>query len=171
MLDRFSALCEASGFLPRHWGHFFLLLIDHTLEFFTNLPHRDPETEYQKRKGGEPSSQCFPNWPIHYERPLYKVDKAKADGEWSDKMCTKLFTDNDKHTPGLFLVCCACPQKKIYGFAMMIGGESPRLIFDIITTRLQCSAVQYSEVHCSAVQCSECCSAMQVLPTLLPGST
>ena len=38
-------------------------------------------------------------------------------------------------SPGMFLVTCACSNKKIYGFIMMIMHESPRLIFDIITTR------------------------------------
>ena len=30
---------------------------------------------------------------------------------------------------------CCCPQKKIYGFKKMIQGESPRIIFDLVTTR------------------------------------
>ena len=135
MLDRFIAFCSEDGLLPPHWGKFFISIIDHVLDFFTSLPHRDPTTEYQRREGGEPSSQCFPVWPIQYERPLYQADKAREDQQWSDEMCTKIFGEHQKHTLGLFLVCCPCPSKKIYGFAMMIGSESPRLIFDIITTR------------------------------------
>ena len=135
MLDRFTAFCKESGFLPQHWGDFFTSLIDHVLDFYTSLPHRDPGTEYQSREGGEVASQCFPQWPLAYERPLYQADKAREDKEWSEEMCTKIFSENQKHTPWLFLVCCACPKKKIYGFAMMIGRESPRLILDIITTR------------------------------------
>ena len=50
-------------------------------------------------------------------------------------MCTKFFPETVKISPGLFLVTCACPNKKIYGFSIMINGESPRLLFDIITTR------------------------------------
>ena len=48
---------------------------------------------------------------------------------------TKIFLESVKLTPGLFIVCCPCPAKKVYGFSMMIGGESPRLIFDIVTTQ------------------------------------
>ena len=46
MLDRFIAFSEESGFLPQHWGAFFTLLIDHVLEFFTSLTHRNPKSEY-----------------------------------------------------------------------------------------------------------------------------
>ena len=86
-----------------HWGDFFISLIDHILEFYTSLPHRDPDpdtdTEYQKRVGGEPSNQCFPNWEIKYERLLYQADKAKEEEEWSTEMCTKIFSSTAKNTP------------------------------------------------------------------------
>ena len=51
------------------------------------------------------------------------------------EICNKIFSDTTVMTPGLFMVTCACPSKKIYGFAIMIGGESLHLIFDLITTR------------------------------------
>ena len=104
MLGQFTAFCGESGFLPSHWGEFFTSIIDHILNFFTSLPHRDITSEYTARIGGEPASQCFPNWEIKYKRPLYEADKAKEDKEWSEEICTK-------HTPGLFIVCCPCSQK------------------------------------------------------------
>ena len=50
---------------------------------------------------------------------------------------SKLFPDHAKLTPGLFVVTCRYPQKRIYGFRKMVQGESPRIIFDIITTRFE----------------------------------
>ena len=38
-------------------------------------------------------------------------------------------------TPGIFLVVCACKNKSVYGFSMMLKSESPSFIFDIVTTR------------------------------------
>ena len=78
LLDRFSAFSNKTGMLPTHWGHFFLQLIDHTLQFYTSLPKRIPSSEYTQRKGGEVASQVFPNWPLMFERPLYHADKAKV---------------------------------------------------------------------------------------------
>ena len=49
MLDRFTAFCKESGFLPQHWGDFFTTLIDNVLDFYTSLPHGDPGTEYKSR--------------------------------------------------------------------------------------------------------------------------
>ena len=52
-------------------------------------------------------------------------------------LCSKLFPENYLLTPGLFLVTCACPQKRVYGFKKMVRGESPRIIFDHIMTRFE----------------------------------
>ena len=40
-------------------------------------------------------------------------------------------------TPGLFIITCACPDKRIYGILKMVWGESPRIIFDIIMGRFE----------------------------------
>ena len=53
----------------------------------------------------------------------------------SEDLCTKLFPDGSKLTPGLFLITCCCSEKRVYGFKKMLKGESPRIIFDIIMTR------------------------------------
>jgi hypothetical protein len=55
---------------------------------------------------------------------------------WED-LCTKLFPEHARLTPGMFIVTCCCPKKKIYGFKKMIHGESPRIIFDLIMTRFE----------------------------------
>ena len=79
----------------------------------------------------------FPNFPIQREKTKYKADETsdKSDKEVSDNICSKLFPDASKLTPGLFLVTCCCSEKRVYGFKKMIKGESPRIIFDLIMTR------------------------------------
>ena len=49
----------------------------------------------------------------------------------------KNFPAHAKLTPGLYLMTCGCKYKVIYGFSMMLTGESPRMLFDIIMTRFE----------------------------------
>jgi hypothetical protein len=49
----------------------------------------------------------------------------------------KTFPTHKNLTPGLFIVTCACSTKVVYGFSMMLSGESPQILFDIIMTRFE----------------------------------
>ena len=109
-------------------------LIDFVIEFYQSLPERC-ESDYTKSVTQTIPSQHFPNYPLSFDRPKYAADNASGEEENFENLCSKLFPEHVKLSPGLFLVTCACSQKKIYGFLMMVMGESPRLIFDIITTR------------------------------------
>ena len=62
---------------------------------------------------------------------MCKVEDRKTTKE----MCDKDFPQHSYLTPGLMIMTCLCPRKVVYGFSMMLGGESPQMIFDIIMTR------------------------------------
>jgi len=51
--------------------------------------------------------------------------------------CQKEFPSHSKLTPGLYLLTCGCTQKTIYGFSMMLSGESPAMLFDLVMTRFE----------------------------------
>ena len=91
------------------------------------------------RRQGEIKAEVFPQFPTIFQRPMYEADRrlSKKDKDSWDTLCTKLFPEHTQLTPGLFIVSCCCPQKKIYGYKKMVQGESPRIIFDIITTRFE----------------------------------
>ena len=78
-------------------------------------------------------------WNIKQKRARYQADQkgSKKDTDSWDELCSKLFPEHSRLTPGLFIVTCCCPKKKVYGFKKMIQGESPRIIFDIIMTRFE----------------------------------
>ena len=92
--------------------------------------------EYESYKGEEILGQFFPCFPIKYYRPKYAIDKKDKDEEWGGK-CSKLWSEHQKFSPGLFTMLCACPQKKIYGFQKLVTKESPKLMTDFITCRTE----------------------------------
>ena len=51
--------------------------------------------------------------------------------------CQKEFPSHSKLTPGLYWLTCGCTQKTIYGFSMMLSGESPAMLFDLVMTRFE----------------------------------
>ena len=38
---------------------------------------------------------------------------------------------------GLYLMTCGCSYKSIYGFSLMLSGESPKKLFDVNMTRFE----------------------------------
>ena len=68
---------------------------------------------------------------------LYPLKNDKSDKDVTNDLCNKLFQENFKLTPVLFIVTCCCPQKRVYGFKKMVQGESPRIIFDMIMNRFE----------------------------------
>ena len=95
------------------------------------------ENNYYARDGGELSSQIFPNFPILRERAIYTKNCLTQDAKSEEDSCEKNFPAHAKLTPGLYLMTCGCKYKVIYGFSMMLTGESPRMLFDIIMTRFE----------------------------------
>ena len=59
------------------------------------------------------------------------------DKDYEAELCSKLFPEGQIWTPGLFIITCACPDKRIYGVLKMVRGESPRIMFDIIMGRFE----------------------------------
>ena len=113
-------------------------LIDFTLQFYDSLPEREP-SNYKIRTEGEIKTECFPLFSLKRERARYEADQrgSNKDKDSWDDLCSKLFPVHTQLTPGLFLVTCCCPKKKVYGFKKMVQGESPRIIFDLIMTRFE----------------------------------
>ena len=92
--------------------------------------------DYEYYKGEEILGQFYPCFPIKYYRPRYTIDKKDKDEEWGRK-CSKLWSEHQKFSPGLFTMLCSCPDKKIYGFQKLVSKESPKLMTDFVTCRTE----------------------------------
>ena len=103
---------------------------------FELAPNIDVDN-YYARDGGEILSQIFPNFPILRERAIYTKNCLTQDAKSEEDSCEKNFPSHAKLTPGLYLMTCGCKYKVIYGFSMMLTGESPRMLFDIIMIRFE----------------------------------
>ena len=95
------------------------------------------EEDYCARQDGEIISQVYPLFPILRERAVYKRDCRIQDEKQLRDSCQKDFPSHSKLTPGLYLLTCGCQQKSVYGFSMMMSGESPAMLFDLIMTRFE----------------------------------
>lgn len=113
-----------------------MALVEHIWNQFDSASIPD-DSNYYERDGGELSAQVFPNFPIQRERALYAKNCLKQDANYEEDSCEKNFPSHSKLTPGLYLMTCGCKYKVIYGFSMMLTGESPRMLFDIIMTRFE----------------------------------
>ena len=137
-LKRAALLPLSNGDIPLGVKKLYSAIISFVLEFYEKLDIRDQDADYSRRQG-EIKAEVFPQFPTIFQRPMYEADRrlSKKDKDSWDTLCTKLFPEHTQLTPGLFIVSCCCPQKKIYGYKKMVQGESPRIIFDIITTRFE----------------------------------
>ena len=70
------------------------------------------------------------NKRAEYEKNCTNEDKQSFKG-----ICNKTYGKHKKLSPGLLIMTCACPQKVVYGFSLMLDGESPMMVFDIIMSR------------------------------------
>ena len=91
----------------------------------------------KKREVGEVKTQIYPNFPILRERAIYKRDCELQDKMQRKQACQKEFPSHSKLTPGLYLLTCGCKHKSIYGFSMMLSGESPSMLFNLVMTRFE----------------------------------
>ena len=136
-------MCKKIVYKPPEFNcHFALLrslliaVLRHIREVYENAPVREAE-DYQKREKGEVDTQKYPNFPILRERAKYKRDCIMQDKIQRKQACQKEFPSHSKLTPGLYLLTCGCTQKTIYGFSMMLSGESPAMLFDLVMTRFE----------------------------------
>ena len=95
------------------------------------------DSDYEARNSGEVSTQKYPLLPILREQGLYKRDCRIQDEEQKKDSCEKDFPSHSKLTPGLYLLTCACKNKCVYGFSMMVRGESPSMLFNLVMTRFE----------------------------------
>ena len=113
-----------------------LKVVQHIKAVNENAPiHR--EEDYKKREVGEVKTQIYPNFPILRERAIYKRDCELQDKMQRKQACQKEFPSHSKLTPGLYLLTCGCKHKSIYGFSMMLSGESPSMLFNLVMTRFE----------------------------------
>ena len=97
----------------------------------------DREEDYKKREVGEVKTQIYPNFPYLRERAIYKRDCKLQDKMQRKQACQKEFPSHSKLTPGLYLLTCGCKRKSIYGISMMLSGESPSMLFNLVMTRFE----------------------------------
>ena len=110
--------------------------MNHTLNLFNSATTHE-DNDYCEREDGEIDTQVYPVFPLLKERALY-ANTCKAQDEKAQKeLCSKDFPSHKKLTSGIYLVTCGCKQKVIYGFSMMLSGESPEMLFDLIMTRFE----------------------------------
>ena len=129
----FSYILHNVFFLP---SSFVLALVGHIVKVHDNAASHSAE-DYFKREAGEVQSQVFPNFPLQRERAVYTRDCKAQDRKQRKDSCQKDFPSHSKLTPGLYLLTCGCPNKSVYGFSMMITGESPSMLFDLVMTRFE----------------------------------
>ena len=126
--------------IPQTVRKIFCDLAEFTLEFYDSLEERDEDEDYTPAGAEEEfEGEFFPHFPPLYKRPKYEADEklSRKDADSEKNLCTKLFPEHNKLSPGLFIVTCCCPQKKVYGFKMLGFHESPRILVDIATTRFE----------------------------------
>ena len=97
-------------------------MIDFIVEFCKHLEVPDQDLKYTASQSGEVKAEFFPHFPILilFKRPLYDKRSSKKDKDAWDTLCTKLFPVHSQLMPGLFIVSCCNPQKKVYGFKKMV---------------------------------------------------
>ena len=76
------------------------------------------------------STSFFPSLPIVHGKSNYKMG---SNSPTQDDNCRKASYSHPIPAPGIFTVYC--PHRVCYGFEVMQGCESPKVPFDIFTSR------------------------------------
>ena len=130
------SLTNRDGKLEKPVANLFLAIVKHAISVFQSAIKRN-SSDYYDREHDEIDSQVFPLFHMKRERANYhKTCKQQDKSAWKN-LCEKTFPKHKNLTPGLFVLTCACPRKIVYGFSMMLSGESPEIMFDIIMTRFR----------------------------------
>jgi len=136
LIQIIRSLANEEGMIEKSLRNFLLALLQHILAQYDSAPaHLD--TLYNPRVEGEVDTQVFPNFPILKERAIYEKTCKNQDAKAQKELCEKDFPTHSKLTPGLYLMTCGCKNKVVYGFSMMMSGESPQMLFDIVMTRFE----------------------------------
>ena len=115
---------------------FLLAVVNHTLNVYKSAAI-NKDQDYCLREGGEIDSQVYPAFPILKEKGVYENTWKIQEDRAQKDLCKKEFPSHKKLTPGIYLMTCGCKHKVIYGFSMMLSGESPEMLFDLIMTRFE----------------------------------
>ena len=127
------ALASPSRRLENAVATFLASVVKQSILVFENSAQRTSDDYISEEK--EVRSEVFPNFPRLRKRAEYQKNCKKEDRESFKDICSKTYPNHKKLSPGLLIMTCACPQKCVYGFLMMLDGESPMMVFDIIMSR------------------------------------
>lgn len=125
-------LARKTGNIDKAVADLLISVVKHTESVFKSCQNRTDE-DYFLRTYGEIESEAYPNFPLKTERAIYDKLCKIEDIKTTKEMCEKDFPQHSYLTPGLLVMTCACPKKVVYGISMMMGGESPQMIFDKIS--------------------------------------
>ena len=95
------------------------------------------ESKYAKPETGGLKHCLFQNFPLLRKSANYTRDCLNQDSRAKEDSCEKNFPTHRQLTPGLLLMTCACQLKVVYGFSMMMTGESPLMLFEVIMNRFE----------------------------------
>ena len=126
-------IASPSGKLENEVSTFLASIVKHSLLFFENSEERSSDDYIEDEI--EIRSEVFPNFPRMKKRAEYEKNCKKEDKDSFRDICSKTYGKHQNLSPGLLIMTCACPQKCVYGFTMMLDGESPMMIFDTIMSR------------------------------------
>ena len=110
--------------------------MEHIISLYDNAPNHELRN-YCAKAGDEELTHVYPNFPLWRERAIYNIDCSRQDVKSEKDSCQKDFPSLATLTPGLYLMTCGCSYKSIFGFSLMLSGESPKMLFDIIMTRFE----------------------------------
>jgi len=101
-------------------------------------------------------------------RPLCRASAFERTEKAQLGVCSKNYQDARKsHSPGAFIICCACSHPKVLGFVVLDKREGPPALLDAVITRFaKLPRFIVYDFGCGAVR-----SALGKLPWLLAGST
>ena len=100
---------KKTGMLGKNIGKFIAKLVNHTLNFYRELPERN-EKNYETTDHIDVMSEVYPNFDIKYKMPRYEKTCTDEDIKAWSKLCSKSFPSNAALSPGLFILCCPCPK-------------------------------------------------------------
>ena len=137
IINILGQLAQETGEIEKPIAELLLSVIRHSENVFKSCPDRSENDYFNRYENGEIDSQVFPKFHLKTEKGNYALNCKLEDQKTisTKDMCEKTFPKHSYLTPGLMIMTCACPNKVVYGFSMMMGGESPEMIFDIIMTR------------------------------------
>ena len=135
-MDILRNMADLEGILNNGISTFLSAFLKHTLTFFVDTAARNVGDYYEwSPQKGEVDNQIFPHFPLLRERVKYDKNCKKEENKSVHNICSKTYGKHKDLTPGLLIVTCACSKKVVYGYMLMLSGESPQMIFYLIMSR------------------------------------